>query len=208
MRVVWETLDRFAVPIPAFVKKEVEERFIKIGADMTKASEIGYFFDKDTTQGPQASKIQYNKVLGYINDAIDDGAKLVTGGDHFRKGDFIQPTTFTDVTKDVTVFQEEVFGPVLAVTTFKTEDEAVSLTNDTTYGLAAMIFTENLKIAHRTAAKLQTGECGPIRVITLITSFLLVVLSRVDLVGIWVKVLWRSGWNVPEVRSLRRKLDL
>ncbi|KAH6676797.1 Aldehyde/histidinol dehydrogenase [Halenospora varia] len=86
-----------------------------------------------------------------------------------KRGDFIQPTTFTGVTKDMKIFQEEVFGPILAVTTFKTEDEAVSLANDTTYGLAAMIFTENLKIAHHTAAKLRTGIVWIKRVITLFT---------------------------------------
>ncbi|KAK8078650.1 hypothetical protein PG996_004820 [Apiospora saccharicola] len=73
------------------------------------------------------------------------------------KGYFIQPTIFKGVTRDMKIFNEEIFGPVLAVTAFETEDEAVALANDSTYGLAAMVFTENIKVAHRTAARLQSG---------------------------------------------------
>lgn len=143
------------------VQADVEEKFLKIFTEMANASKIGQPFDRDTTQGPQASKMQYDKILGYIHGAKEDGAKLITGGNPFQnpsgKGYFIQPTIFSGVTRDMKIFQEEVFGPILTVSTFKTEEEAVALANDSTYGLAAMVFTENLKKAHNTAAKLQTG---------------------------------------------------
>jgi len=143
------------------VQEGVQEKFVKIFADIAKATKLGQQFDEATQQGPQASKMQYDKVLGYIDSANKDGAKLVIGGHPHKgaggKGFFIQPTVFTGVTRDMKIFQEEVFGPVIAVTTFKTEDEAVSLANDSAFGLAAMVFTENLKTAHRTASKLQTG---------------------------------------------------
>jgi aldehyde dehydrogenase (NAD+) len=143
------------------VQEGVEEEFVKIFADMTKASKLGQPFDETTELGPSASKMQYDKVLGYIDSANKDGAMLVTGGRPWEgangKGYFIEPTIFTRVTSDMKIFHEEVFGPVIAVTTFKTEEEAVALANDSTYGLAAMVFTENLKAAHRTAARLQSG---------------------------------------------------
>ncbi|KAI1082436.1 aldehyde dehydrogenase [Whalleya microplaca] len=142
------------------VQEGAQEKFVKLFSDFAKSSKVGLPFDQGTTQGPQASKMQYDKVLKYIGDATTDGATLVTGGAPCQvggKGFFIQPTIYTGVTSKMKIFHEEVFGPVIAVTTFKTEDEAVALANDSTYGLAAMVFTENLKTAYRTASKLQTG---------------------------------------------------
>ncbi|KAM7191740.1 aldehyde dehydrogenase [Rhypophila sp. PSN 637] len=144
------------------VQEGAEEKFLAIFAAVAKATKVGKPFDADTTLGQQTSKMQFDKVLDYIDDAKQSGAKLVTGGGPWRetgnhKGYFIQPTVFSGVTSDMKIFQEEVFGPVLAVTTFKTEEEAAALANNSTYGLAAMIFTENIKVAHRTAARLQAG---------------------------------------------------
>ncbi|KAK7919915.1 Aldehyde dehydrogenase [Apiospora marii] len=143
------------------VQKGVQQQFLDIFARMAQASKVGRPFDASTTQGPQASKMQYDKIMGYIESAKSDGAELVLGGGRFEgvgdKGYFIQPTIFKGVTRDMKIFNEEIFGPVLAVTTFETEEEAVALANDSTYGLAAMVFTENIKVAHRTAARLQSG---------------------------------------------------
>lgn len=143
------------------VQEGVHEKFVSLFTQLAKTSKVGPPFDKGTTQGPQASKMQYDKVLQYISDANAGGATLVTGGTPSKvvggKGYFIEPTIYTGVTNKMKIFHEEIFGPVIAVTTFKTENEAVALANDSTYGLAAMVFTENMKIAHRTAAKLQTG---------------------------------------------------
>ncbi|KAK8135113.1 Aldehyde dehydrogenase [Apiospora sp. TS-2023a] len=143
------------------VQKGVQQQFLDIFARMAQASKVGLPFDASTTQGPQASKMQYDKIMGYIESAKSDGAELVIGGGRYEdvgdKGYFIQPTIFKGVTRDMKIFHEEIFGPVLAVTAFETEDEAVALANDSTYGLAAMVFTENIKVAHRTAARLQSG---------------------------------------------------
>ncbi|KAK8863142.1 aldehyde dehydrogenase [Apiospora arundinis] len=143
------------------VQRGVQEQFLEIFERMAKASKIGRPFDAATTQGPQASRMQYDKIMGYIESANRDGAELVLGGGRFEdlgdKGYFIQPTIYKGVTRDMKIFHEEIFGPVLAVTAFDTEDEAVALANDSTYGLAAMVFTENIKVAHRTAARLQSG---------------------------------------------------
>ncbi|RDW56422.1 putative aldehyde dehydrogenase-3 [Coleophoma crateriformis] len=143
------------------VQEGAQEKFVGFFTQLAKNSKVGLPFDNGTTQGPQASKMQYDKVLQYITDANAEGANLVTGGGPCKVGDgkgyFIEPTIFTGVTNKMKIFKEEIFGPVIAVSTFKTEDEAVALANDSAYGLAAMVFTENMKTAVRTAMKLQTG---------------------------------------------------
>ncbi|EON96470.1 putative aldehyde dehydrogenase protein [Phaeoacremonium minimum UCRPA7] len=142
------------------VQEGAHEKFVKYFSDFAKASKIGRPFDEGTTQGPQVSKMQYDKVLEYLDHAKTDGANLVTGGNPYKtlgKGYFIEPTIYTGVTNKMKIFHEEIFGPVIAVTTFKTEDEAVALANDSAYGLAGMVFTENMKTAMRTATKLHTG---------------------------------------------------
>jgi aldehyde dehydrogenase (NAD+) len=142
------------------VQEGAHDKFIQIFSDLARGSKVGMPFSEGTTQGPQVSKIQYDKILGYMDDAKAEGASLVTGGGPcttLGKGYFIEPTIYTGVTNTMKIFHEEIFGPVIAVTTFKTEDEAVSLANDSAYGLAGMVFTENIKRAMRTSMKLQTG---------------------------------------------------
>ncbi|KAB5531375.1 aldehyde dehydrogenase [Coniochaeta sp. 2T2.1] len=143
------------------VQEGAEQKFLEIFSKIAKGTKVGSPFDESTQQGPQTSKMQYDKVLGYIDIAKEQGAKVVTGGKALQvdggKGYYIEPTIFSEVTSDMRIFQEEVFGPVLVVSTFKTEEEAIALANNSTYGLAAMVFTENLSVAHRTAGKLQAG---------------------------------------------------
>ena len=142
------------------VQEGAQDKFVEIFAGMAKATKVGRPFDEGITQGPQASKMQYDKILGYLEDAKTEGANLVTGGGPHKtldKGYFIEPTIYTGVTPKMKIFHEEVFGPVISVTSFKTEDEAVALANESSYGLAGMVFTENMKTAMRTANKLQTG---------------------------------------------------
>ncbi|KAB5545494.1 aldehyde dehydrogenase [Coniochaeta sp. 2T2.1] len=143
------------------VQEGAEQKFLEVFSKIAKGTKVGSPFDESTQQGPQTSKMQYDKVLGYIDIAKEQGAKVVTGGKALQvdggKGYYIEPTIFSGVTSDMRIFQEEVFGPVLVVSTFKTEEEAIALANNSTYGLAAMVFTENLKVAHRTAGKLQAG---------------------------------------------------
>jgi aldehyde dehydrogenase (NAD(P)+) len=120
-------------------------------------------FAEDTTHGPQVSQAQYDRILSYIESAKGQGAKLEAGGSSAQqtagkgKGYFIEPTIFSNVTKDMTVFNEEIFGPFVTITPFETEAEAIALANDSIYGLAAAVFSENIARAHKVSAALEAG---------------------------------------------------
>ena len=110
--------------------------------------------------GPLIEKVHLEKVLGHIEQAKSEGAKLVRGGEQVLTetgGYFVQPTIFDDVTPEMQLAREEVFGPVLAVMTFKTPEEAIAMANDTEFGLAASIFTESNKTAHNAARQIRAG---------------------------------------------------
>merc|ERR1711939_415031 len=109
-------------------------------------------------QGPQVDKIQFDKVMGYIEKGKAEGAKLALGGSrHGDVGYFVEPTVFTDVTDDMTIFKEEIFGPVMSMARFSTLEEAVERANHTHYGLGAGIITENVGKAHKVASQLRAG---------------------------------------------------
>jgi aldehyde dehydrogenase (NAD+) len=118
--------------------------------------------DPATQMGPVATAAQLAKIEGHIASARADGARVVVGGERasvhgFAGGLFHQPTILADVANDSRVAQEEIFGPVLAVMAFADEDEAVALANATPYGLAAGVWTLNIKRAHRVARQLEAG---------------------------------------------------
>lgn len=120
---------------------------------------VGDPFDPKTKIGPMASKSQYEKVLSYIELGQKEGAKLLTGGaaPEAGVGYYIKPTIFTDVTNDMRIAREEIFGPVLCVLTYKTVDEAVAIANDTPYGLNAAVFGER-KAALAVAKRIKAGN--------------------------------------------------
>ncbi len=121
---------------------------------------VGIPTEHGVTIGPMIEKPHFDKVVSFIDAAKASGAKLVTGGnirDDLGCGWFVEPTIFDNVSRSDKLFQEEVFGPVLAVTTFSDEAEAISLANDSTYGLAASLYTENVKRAHRVASAIRAG---------------------------------------------------
>ncbi|AIJ21897.1 aldehyde dehydrogenase [Amycolatopsis methanolica] len=125
---------------------------IKVGDPQDPASEMGTV----------ACRPQYEKVLSYVDVAKADGARLVAGGttaevDGFPDGLFVRPTVFADVTNDMRIAQEEVFGPIAALIRFSDEDEAVRIANDTQFGLAAGVWTGNVQRAHRVASRLRAG---------------------------------------------------
>jgi len=125
-------------------------------------SKVGSQWETSTYQGPQVSEAQYKRILEYINIGKDEGAKVATGGKTLREdqggqGFFIAPTVFTDVKPSMRVFKEEIFGPVVAVCRFKTEQEALALANDSTYGLGSSIFTKDIERGHRMAERLEAG---------------------------------------------------
>ncbi|MEP3436128.1 MAG: betaine-aldehyde dehydrogenase [Hoeflea sp.] len=145
-----------------FVQRGVYDRFLDRLKSRSEAIRIGDPLDPDTHLGPMVSMAQRDKVLGYIDAGKREGARLVTGGtvpelQGFENGAWIQPTVFADVTDDMTIAREEIFGPVMSVLAFDDEDEAVARANDTQFGLAAGVFTSDLTRAHRVVSKLQAG---------------------------------------------------
>lgn len=122
----------------------------------------GDSFDESAHQGAQNNRQQFNKILDYIEIGKREDATLRTGGEACRRGEnakgfFIRPTIFTDVKSGMRIWNEEIFGPVLAVTKFKTDDEAVRLANETPYGLAAGLWTRDITRAHRISRQLNAG---------------------------------------------------
>ncbi|MBU9696882.1 betaine-aldehyde dehydrogenase [Rhodobacteraceae bacterium HSP-20] len=144
-----------------FVQKGIKERFLARLAERTAGIVLGDPLDEATQMGPLVSAVQLDKVLGYIATAKAEGARLVTGGGRAapNTGFYVQPTVFADVTDAMTIAREEVFGPVMAVLDFETEEEVVARANDTEFGLAAGVFTADLTRAHRVIAKLEAGTC-------------------------------------------------
>ena len=111
--------------------------------------------------GPVISKTQYDKIIDLIQSGIDEGATLVAGGterpENLNKGYFIKPTIFTDVSNDMRIAKEEIFGPVLSIIPFENEEEAVSIVNDTAYGLGNYVQTQDKEKAKRVARKFRSG---------------------------------------------------
>lgn len=144
-----------------FVQKGIKERFLSRLAERTAGISLGDPLDPATQMGPLVSAVQLDKVLGYIATAKAEGARLVCGGGRaaLNTGYFVQPTVFADVTDGMTLAREEVFGPVMAVLDFDTEEEVVARANDTEFGLAAGVFTADLTRAHRVIARLEAGTC-------------------------------------------------
>ena len=118
--------------------------------------------DEDITLGPLASTKQYKRVQEYIKSGIEDGAELVIGGEGHPQGleggNFIRPTVFANVTREMRIAKEEIFGPVLSILTYKTEAEAIDIANDTEFGLIAYISSADPERASRVARKLAAGR--------------------------------------------------
>lgn len=145
------------------VQEGIYDKFVEQFKEVVKStSKVGDPFAEDTFQGPQVTKAQYEKVLGYIDSGKSEGATLTSGGVPHKnvgdgKGFFIEPTIFTGVKDDMKIYREEIFGPFVVVASFKTEEDAIRMANDTTYGLGSAIFTQNIERAHRVAAKIEAG---------------------------------------------------
>lgn len=143
-----------------FVQKGILPAFTQRLKERTQNAVIGDPLDEATNFGPMISAEQLNITLGYIQKGVDEGAHLVLGGKaHDKGGLFIEPTIFTDVTDDMTIAREEIFGPVLSILPFDDEDEVLARANDTEFGLAAGVFTSDLTRAHRVVAQFEAGTC-------------------------------------------------
>ncbi|KAI6141255.1 aldehyde dehydrogenase [Pisolithus tinctorius] len=142
-----------------FVQEGIYDEFLKLFTEKTRSIKVGDPFAPDTFQGPQISKIQYDRIMSYIDSGKKDGAKIHTGGErHGNEGYFIQPTIFLDTKPDMRIVREEIFGPVSVVIKFEDEEDVVRQANDTVYGLAAAVFTKDVTRAITTAHKLKAGS--------------------------------------------------
>jgi len=143
-------------------KDRIEEvkKLVKAAVEQIK---VGDPRDKEVALGPLASVKQYNRVQEFIKSGIADGAELVIGGeghpeDGLEKGNFIKPTVFAGVTPEMRIFKEEIFGPVLSIVTYETEEEAIEMANDTEYGLNSYVSSANTDRAHRVGAQIKAGR--------------------------------------------------
>ncbi|KAL1297884.1 hypothetical protein AAFC00_006405 [Neodothiora populina] len=144
------------------VQEGIYDKFVSEFKDHVKTTSIvGDPFKDDTFQGPQVTKAQYDRVLHYIESGKSEGATLLYGGEPHKnangKGFFVTPTVFTDVKDSMKIYREEIFGPFVVVSSFKTEEEAVERANDTTYGLGSAVFTQDITKAHRVARNIEAG---------------------------------------------------
>ncbi len=144
------------------VQREIQGELVQRIVDRAKAIRLGDPTDADTQMGPAATPAQLSKIEGFVSDAVADGAEIAAGGrapDDPTLGDgyFYEPTVLTEVTPEMTIAQEEVFGPVLAVIPFDDEADAVRIANGTPYSLAAGVWTNDVKRAHRVARSLNAG---------------------------------------------------
>jgi betaine-aldehyde dehydrogenase len=147
-----------------FVHRSICDAFIDQLATKTKALTIGDPLDPTTQIGALISPEHMEKVLSYIQAGKTAGARLVTGGNRrstgpLAHGNFVEPTIFADCTDTMTITQEEIFGPVMTILPFDTEDEAITRANNTEFGLSAAVFTTNLARAHHIIAQLEAGTC-------------------------------------------------
>ena len=146
-----------------FVQRGVYDHFVARMAERTALLRVGDPMDMETEVGALISAPHRDKVMGYIAAGLSDGARLVSGGTTVTvpgcDGYFVAPTIFADCADHMRIVQEEIFGPVMSVLVFDEEDEVVRRANDTRFGLAAGVFTQDIKRGHRMAARLQAGIC-------------------------------------------------
>src|SRR5690625_187251 len=141
-----------------FVHRKHYDRVVKELADRAKALKVGPGMDPETEMGPLVSAKQQKTVLDYSEQGKAEGARLVAGGTKpCEKGYFVEPTVFADVEDDMTIAREEIFGPVMAIFVFDEVEEVIQRANDSEYGLAASIWTENIRKGHYIAGKLEAG---------------------------------------------------
>jgi betaine-aldehyde dehydrogenase len=143
-----------------FVQRNILEHFLSTLTARLSLAIIGDPLDESTTFGPMVSKQQLDIVLGYFEKGKKEGARLISGGKAIAgNGFFVEPTVFADVTDDMAIAKEEVFGPLMSVLTFDTEEEVISRANATIFGLAAGVFTKDISRAHRVVDTLDAGTC-------------------------------------------------
>jgi acyl-CoA reductase-like NAD-dependent aldehyde dehydrogenase len=145
------------------VHQDVHDRVVDEIAARAKKLRVGNPADPNTQMGPQISSRQMDRILDYIESGKAEGAKVVTGGERDVEGDkakgwYVKPTVFSEVRPEMRIAREEIFGPVVSAIRFSNVDEAVRIANGTTYGLAAAVWTRDVKLAHRVASEIKAGS--------------------------------------------------
>jgi len=150
-------------PSRALIHEDIYEAFMELVVNRVKAIKMGNPLDTETALGAQNSALQLSRIMSHVDAAKEAGVQVVIGGEQARLpgdhggGFYVQPTIFKG-TNNLKIFQDEVFGPVLCVTTFKTEAEAIAIANDTRYGLGAGVWSRDVNIQHRMARAIQAGR--------------------------------------------------
>ena len=148
-------------PTRMLVERPVYDRAVSLAADYAATVKVGNPAEDGGHIGPLVSEMQFNKVQGLIEAGIKEGARVVAGGlgrpEGFNRGYYVRPTVFADVNNDMTIAREEIFGPVLAMIPFDTEDDAVAIANDTPYGLSGYVQTQDKAKAQRVARRIRAG---------------------------------------------------
>ena len=153
-------------PTRMLVQRDRYAAAVEIAAKAAEETPVINAHQEGRGIGPVVSAMQFDKIQALIQTGIDEGARLVAGGTgrpgHLNRGYFVRPTVFADVTPDMTIYREEIFGPVLSITPFDTEEEAIAMANDTEYGLTNYIQTADKDRLHRVARRLLSGmvECN------------------------------------------------
>lgn len=141
-----------------FVHEKIYDEFVAKSTAAAKARKVGDPFAKDTDQGPQVDNDQFKKIMHYIDLGKKEGGKLMTGGNRIgKKGFFVEPTVFSDVTDDMTIAKEEIFGPVMTIMKFKTVDEVIKRANNSNYGLGAGVVTKSIDTALKVSNGIRAG---------------------------------------------------
>ena len=148
-------------PTRMFVQREIYDQAVEEAAAVAQKVEVGNPAEEGRHIGPVVNEVQFNKIQDLIQKGIDEGARLVAGGtgrpDGLNRGFYVKPTVFADVTNDMTIAREEIFGPVLSIIPFDSEEDGVAMANDTVYGLTNYLQTQDQARANRVGAALRAG---------------------------------------------------
>jgi len=161
MQVLMNSGQSCNAPTRMLVERSIYDAALKTAAATAQSATVDVASSEGRHIGPVVSELQFNKIQGLIQKGIDEGATLIAGGtgrpDGLEKGYFVRPTVFGDVNNEMTIAREEIFGPVLTIIPFDTEEEAVEIANDTVYGLTNYVQTTDAAKANRMARRLRSG---------------------------------------------------